>query len=74
MLETAEECCWYSEDCPEEPDERDVYRMWPGSWDVLFISAEIPLAVLNEQMEGEEQQCQRQEEQEAIVEKPEEIF
>ena len=56
-----------SEEGREEPDERDVDGVRPGSGDILALS---PLGVLNKQMVGQEQDCQWQEEQEAVVEIP----
>ena len=49
----------------EEPDERDVDGVGPGPGHVLTLS---PLGVLDKQMPGQEQDGQRQEEQQAVVE------
>ena len=56
-----------SEEGREEPDERDVDGVRPGSGDILALG---PLGVLHKQMVGQEQDCQWQEEQEAVVEIP----
>jgi len=51
----------------EEPDQRDVDGVRPRSGNILALS---PLGVLHKQMIGQEEDCQRQEEQEAVVEIP----
>ena len=58
----------YSKQTREEPDQGDVDGMWPGARYEPILSGKVPLAVFNEQVEGEEQGCQGQEEQEAVVE------
>lgn len=54
-----------SEQSGEEPDHGDVDGVGPGSGHVLALG---PLGVLHEQVVGQEQDGQRQEEQEAVVE------
>lgn len=54
-----------SEGGGEEPDERDVDGVGPGSGHVLALG---PLGVLHEEMPGEEEGGQGQEEEEAVVE------
>ena len=54
-----------SEGGGEEPDERDVDGVGPGSGHVLALG---PLGVLHKEVPGEEESGQRQEEEEAVVE------
>ena len=49
----------------EQPDEGNVEGVGPGSSHVL---GEVPLAVLREQVEGEEERSEREEKQETVVE------
>ena len=49
----------------EEPDERDVESVGPRPGDILTLS---PLGVLDKEVPGQEQDGQRQEEQQTVVE------
>jgi len=60
-----EEGCGSREQGREEPDERDVESVGPRPGDILTLS---PLGVLDKEVPGQEQDGQRQEEQQTVVE------
>ena len=65
--DVAEERGGGGEDGGEDPDERDVDGVGPGSRHVLALG---PLGVLNKQVVGQEEDGKREEEEEAVVEIP----
>ena len=65
LPDLGEERCGDGEHGREEPDERDVDGVRPGSGHVLALG---PLGVLDKEMPGEEEGGQREEEEETVVE------
>ena len=65
--DVAEEDGGHGEKQREEPDERDEDGVGPGAGDEAVLPGEVPLAVLHEEVPGQEQQRQGQEEQEREV-------
>ena len=58
----------HGEESREEPDEGDVDGVRPGSWHEAVFSGKVPLAVLDEEVEGQEEGGEGEEEEEAVVE------
>ena len=70
-LQLREERGGHGKDGGEEPDQRDVDAVGPGPGHVRLLAAKVPLAVFHKEVEREEEDRQGQEEQEAVVEVPE---